>query len=655
MRATILVPALVLLHLAVAPAALALDKSSCLECHGDAWLLEGVKGADRLLITEESHLRSLHGASGIGCGDCHEDMAEGGFPHPRQPKPVDCGRCHQEISAEFSGSLHGYALKRGNTRAPSCKSCHGTHDIRSSSDLNSRTHKANVPKQCAECHGTAGLLTDEYVKLPESFRDYAESVHGKANQAGNTNAASCNDCHQVHALRNSEDPSSPIHKRNVASTCGRCHVDIRSEYDVSIHGRAVQAGVSDSPTCTDCHGEHLILSPKDPRSKTNATELAQKTCGRCHDDPIIIAKYSLEGGVVGSYSDSYHGWATRRGYRAAASCISCHTAHGVRPAKDPASSVHPANVVETCRRCHEDATPKFAQSYNHRTASIDANPVNAWIRSAYLALIALVIGSMVLHNVVIMNYYLAERRKEDKAARWVLRFDRSQVWQHLILSLAFIMLVITGFALRYPEAWWVRQLSAIGMSEPVRSVLHRVFAAMLVAVGLTHVWYVLLTRRGRGELMALAPNLQDVRDAVGNIRFHIWRSDRRVKFGRYDYTQKAEYWALIWGTFLMVATGAILWFPEFWVKYLPVWIVGAAQTVHFYEAWLATLAIVIWHFFFVIFHPEEYPMSWTWITGRMSERSARHHHGRWFEEESAKDASFVQPADHDAPPPGRHD
>jgi hypothetical protein len=82
----------------------------------------------------------------------------------------------------------------------------------------------------------------------------------------------------------------------------------------------------------------------------------------------------------------------------------------------------------------------------------------------------------------------------------------------------------------------------------------------------------------------------------------------------------------------MILTGLILWFPQWSVKILPSWIVPAAQTVHYYEAWLATLAVLVWHFFFVIFHPEEYPMSWTWLTGKMSEESVKRHHARWYKE-----------------------
>ena len=131
----------------------------------------------------------------------------------------------------------------------------------------------------------------------------------------------------------------------------------------------------------------------------------------------------------------------------------------------------------------------------------------------------------------------------------------------------------------------------------------------------------------------MLPARHDQTEFGQNMTFHLGRSKQPARFSRYDYTQKAEYWAVIWGTALMAVTGIVLWFPAFAVRIMPSWIVTASQTVHFYEAWLATLAIVVWHFFFVMFHPEQYPMSWTWLTGKISEDEVRHHHRRWWDEE----------------------
>jgi formate dehydrogenase gamma subunit len=298
----------------------------------------------------------------------------------------------------------------------------------------------------------------------------------------------------------------------------------------------------------------------------------------------------------------------------------------VLPTEDPQSTVSAERVVETCGGCHEGATAAFAGSYNHRT----------------LWAIAILIGGMLLHNLVIMNYFMVMRRRESTAhGETVQRFGVSWILQHTALTVSFVVLAITGFALRMPDASWVRWLVGLGMTEGLRGDLHRWAAMLLMATSFFHAVYLLSTRRGRWELKALSPSRKDFADVLGTLRFYLFRTSERVRFGRYDYTQKAEYWSLVWGTLLMAATGLVLWFPVASARIFPAIVIPASQTIHFYEAVLATLVIVVWHFFFVIFHPEAYPMSWTWITGRMSKSEAKKHYREWYEEELEAEARGV--------------
>lgn len=608
----------------LSPIGFAQDDDTCLACHADS-------------ITEEQHLASLHGSIGLTCVDCHADLAGfDDFPHPEVLQPAACGECHSDVQEVFADSLHGYALERGYAKAPTCVSCHGSHDIRAGSDPDSVTNPSRLQEICASCHGTAGLLTNQIVKSAQTMSSYSRSVHGPDGEAGKRGAATCTDCHSVHDLRGVDDPRSRIHRSNIAKTCGACHGEVEAEYEKSIHGLATRVGVRDSPTCTDCHGEHLILAPSDPDSPTNASHLATAACGSCHNDPVIIAKYNLRGDVVGSYVDSYHGWATGRGYASAATCVSCHTAHSVLPATHAESTISPDNLVQTCRQCHEGVDERFASSYTHKTLSITANPINRWIRNVYWTMIAVVIGGMIAHNLVILNFYAARRRRNQKVLPTVLRLDRLQLAQHALMACSFIVLAITGFALRFPDAWWVKWLSALGMHEQLRANVHRVAGAIMVLVAIGHVFYIVVVRRGRREFRAMLPARGDFKEALDSLSYYTWRRAKPADFGRYDYTQKAEYWALVWGTVLMVVTGAVLWFPRLAVKFVPAWAVTASQTVHYYEAWLAVLSIVFWHLFFVLFHPAEYPMNWTWLTGKMTARRVEEHHPRWYREESGE-------------------
>jgi cytochrome b subunit of formate dehydrogenase len=97
-------------------------------------------------------------------------------------------------------------------------------------------------------------------------------------------------------------------------------------------------------------------------------------------------------------------------------------------------------------------------------------------------------------------------------------------------------------------------------------------------------------------------------------------------FGRFSYVEKAEYWALVWGTGVMILTGFFLWFENFAVKWFPKGFLDVMLIVHYYEAWLAALAVLIWHMYSTIFSPTVYPMNPSWYTGNMPEDMYRHEH-----------------------------
>jgi len=245
-----------------------------------------------------------------------------------------------------------------------------------------------------------------------------------------------------------------------------------------------------------------------------------------------------------------------------------------------------------------------------------------WVRWFYLALIFAVIGAMFLHNAIIWRSKAVARRKIQNP--FMVRMTTNQRWQHLILFTSFIVLVITGFALKFPNSWLAE---VIGMSERLRSITHRVAGVALIAAGIYHVFYLAATREGRRLIWDFAPKPRDVFDAWGTMCYYLGLSKERPKFGRFSYAEKAEYWALVWGTALMGVTGIMLW-AKVWVgNLLARWWVDVATAVHFYEAILATLAIVVWHFYQVFLDPDVYPMNWAWWDGKMPVEQYRHEHG----------------------------
>jgi formate dehydrogenase gamma subunit len=193
--------------------------------------------------------------------------------------------------------------------------------------------------------------------------------------------------------------------------------------------------------------------------------------------------------------------------------------------------------------------------------------------------------------------------------------------QHAVLAISFILLVITGFMLRYPEAWWVVAIRDVSSRAFVaRGLLHRLAGVVLIAAGLWHAGYLLLTPAGRRLFRDLLPAWRDLTDPWKVLRYNLGFAPEKPRFDRFSYMEKAEYWALIWGTLLMGATGVILWFENTSIGLFTKLGFDISRTVHFYEAILATLAILVWHFYFVIFNPDIYPMNLAWLTGRVSER-----------------------------------
>ena len=448
------------------------------------------------------------------------------------------------------------------------------------------------------------------------FFAYEQSVHGKAVSAGSQKAAVCTDCHGAHDILMAGDPKSSTFKFNVPSTCGKCHESEDQQYLQSVHGQAIRLGNWLAPVCTDCHGIHTIQAPGNPASSVSAQALAQITCARCHQGVRLTGEFGVPGARVASYEASYHGLASRLGSTVVANCASCHGSHLILASSDPRSTINQANLAVTCGQCHPGATAKFTRFPIHAGTSPSTDvgsAVVAWIKRFYLGIIFSVIGAMVLHNLLIWRSKAVARRELEPAA--VVRMTLNQRIQHWILLVCFTVLVLTGFALIYPlstVADWV------GVTDPIRRTVHRIAGVALIVTGIYHVVYVFFDRTGRRMRQALLPEPKDIRDLWVTLRYHLGLSRQKPEFGRFSYGEKFEYWALVWGTIIMACTGLMAWFQVLVTRRLPGWWIDVALTIHLYEAILATLAILIWHFYQVIFDPDVYPMNWSWWNGRMS-------------------------------------
>lgn len=602
-------------------------QSTCFECHGESDFIGEKEGKERsLYVVENVYKQSVHGD--FECVDCHVDA--NGDPHPEDLNDVNCGMCHEEDWQDFFKGAHGQLVQSGDANAPTCASCHSAHDIKSAQDSTSRTYALNLPQTCGECHKKEGVATHRNITIDSPMEHYLRGVHGQALATGNKNAASCDDCHEAHLSLPKSNPESKIFRFNISATCGKCHQDIQHVYDESIHGVSLKQGEFMSATCINCHEAHEILSASNPDSPTHPLNAPDKICAPCHSVERLNERYGFTENVFESYKDSYHGLATRRGSVVAANCNDCHGVHNIKSKTDSTSSTFADNVQQTCAKCHRGASSTFAQSYVHSRTDAQVDRFALVLKSIYIYLIIVVIGGMVIHNLIIWFAYVRAKYKAMKVQQTIQRFDKAWIFQHITNIITFTLLVITGFALKYPEAGWARLLTFLGLTEMVRGTIHRVAAVgMIIGFGF-QMYYLFFVKSWKGELQSLLPSIIDLRQFIQNMSYHLGITKKRPQFHRYGYIEKAEYWALVWGTVVMAMTGLVLWFPEIATKFLPSWIVKVSETIHFYEAILASLAILLYHMFFAIFHPEDYPINLTGFTGKIPEEEAKERFPMWY-------------------------
>ena len=595
----------------------------CLTCHSDATLSYEVNGKKASLhVDPQSFKDSIHGSM-FTCVDCHTDVKSPA--HETTPKRITCATCHADQQAAYDRSFHGKAAHIGNTAAATCVDCHGSpHELLPAGDPKSRVNHANIPATCGACHSQQFVMEKNGLSV-QMVASYQQSVHGHAVANGSEKAAVCTDCHGTHEILDAKDSKSPIFKFNVPLTCGKCHEQISKEFQQSIHGTAIAKGNWQAPVCTDCHGIHSIKAHNDPNSPVSAQNVAQATCARCHEGVRLSQEFGVQGRRATTYLASYHGLAARLGSQVVANCASCHGTHSIFPSTDPRSTIHPSNLARTCGQCHPGVTEKFTSAKVHVDAPLSADigsKAVRWIRKFYLSMIFAVIGGMLLHNFIIWRSKVIARRKEQSGfvTRMPLRFR----WQHAALLTSFFVLVLTGFALKFPDSWFASMLS---LGERMRQLLHRMAAVVLIGVSIYHAFDAIFTREGRRLLFDLFPTLDDIRGAWQNLSYYLGISKRKPEFARFNYAEKAEYWALVWGMFVMAGTGIMLWAKVSVGNHLPRWWLDVATAVHFYEAILATLAIVVWHFYQVFLDPDVYPMNWAWWDGKMTVHHYRQEHG----------------------------
>ena len=459
------------------------------------------------------------------------------------------------------------------------------------------------------------------------------------------------------------------------SACLYCH-DEPVFPDVLTDGRLEGKSLE---RCETCHTNDLdvdlpyvlrhISSRLRPARST--LELAQ-TCAVCHSDPVVVAG-SGSTDTVASYLRSFHGKAALLGDATTANCLSCHAAgrsgvHALLPHDDPASPVHPARVASSCRttECHPAASPNFASTSVHLDLPSVRGTLEFLVAGAFILITLFTFGPSALFAIlellqsVVGRHHVSDARMNRLASkvmehpegrRRLKRFTAGQRIQHWVLAVLFVLLVITGFPLKFADTGWARAIIQwFGGLQVARTVHH--WAGVMLLFGflghLGHVGWNVLKRsrtlsadsRAAGLLKAVWAlpmwiNFEDIRKLKHSLQYWFFLRPDRPAFGRFSLKEKFEYIGVFWGTMLLGLTGLMLWGEQFSSYFLSGQIFNIAAIAHTYEAFLAVIHVGVLHTYSVILSPNVFPISLATITGDTPVRELAEGHAELVEREAA--------------------
>ena len=609
-----------------------MSDKECLRCH---------KNPDLKMIRDDQTVSlyvdtlELHGSDHrqTSCAQCHT----GATPSHERPcatvvSRVDCSICHSEVVENYVTSTHGKLANRGDQRAPECNDCHGTHGVKGYRDPNSPTYPTHVPDLCGKCHSQDGVAIGEQIEgMPDPITSYLNGIHGIGLiQSGLIVTAKCTDCHTAHRVLPNDDPASSVNHDNLSRTCSECHRGIYEEFNKSIHSPEISDTEEPLPTCNDCHESHAIIRTDTKGFRDKILE----QCGKCHED------------VIESYFETFHGKVSKLGYEAAAKCHDCHGAHNILPPENTHSTLSRPNIVATCGECHPGSHRQFAGYLTHATHHDRTKyPIlfyTFWFMTILLVSTLIVAGTHTLLWLPRSFQMMKEHKK--LRAQWhgqleFRRFTRLHSRLHFLVVISFLGLAVTGMTLKFSYLGWAQWLSAILGGFESAGYIHRICAVITFFYFFMHIIDVIRAKRKSGRSWwkflrgedSMLPGKNDWKEFTGTLKWFVGAGSR-PRYGRWTYWEKFDYFAVFWGVAVIGCTGLMLWFPEFFTRFLPGWIINVATIIHSDEALLAVAFIFTVHFFNSHFRPDKFPMDTVIFTGRVPLEELKRDRPREYEE-----------------------
>ena len=323
---------------------------------------------------------------------------------------------------------------------------------------------------------------------------YMKSIHAQPNKEDQSRTnATCYNCHEAHYIYPKGSPNRNWWRLNLPAACGACHTKELEAYKTSVHGKeALQNGNPKAAICSDCHTTHDVQNA----SLDTTRLLITKNCGSCHDEELK------------SYMGTYHGQVNTLGFAYTAKCFDCHGSHNIKRVSDPASGVHPDNRLQTCQKCHLDATAGFVTFQPHANDKNFARYPLTWLATKFMLLLLAAYSlssGRIRHCGSSANMRDHQQNKSRPHVRAeainngtsepVVYYRRwPAIWRiaHLCFAICVIMLVLTGMTLLFADTKWAPVISNFFGGPRVTGNVHRFFAASFVGIFFWHIAYIFL-------------------------------------------------------------------------------------------------------------------------------------------------------------------
>ncbi len=578
--------------------------------------------------------------------------------------PENCLSCHKfrglsRLDAEtgelrlFFCSAEYYAKRQGPHSRLRCTACHEAEEYEEI------PHDPQTPVDCTQtCH----IVPESGVELEFSHKPVAETLDRSAHASEKLAELDF----EVPLLREGQ------------SDCLFCH-DQPVFREPSIIHRS-HRGFDATARCDTCHGDDLpvevdyYLQHVTSRMQPTRPVVQQaQVCAVCHSDRALVDQMESHDAVA-SYLHSFHGKATLLGSQETATCVDCHAhesgnVHMMLADDEPHSSTHETRIGDTCRTadCHPASAPGLSSAAVHLEIDPGARTIEFYVAAFFILLTA---GVMSLYFfLIILELFNAAFRPISKehhrlvrlakavmadpeGREWLTRMSVHERFQHWVLAIFFIALVLTGMPIKFAEAAWAAELIDVMGGLSFARVLHRISGVILCIAFFYHLGYIavkgwpklldaLAIQPMKDKLVALFmlvmnfPMMitpRDIKEFVQLFLHLLFIRKERPHHDHFEFSEKFEYMAVFWGMGIIGFSGVALWIGPMAAEWLPGWVMNFAFIVHSDEAYLAFIYIAVVHMFAVILAPTVFPLSLGTLSGQAPpERIAEGHLGQLLE------------------------